>query len=284
MLLAVGSVLLAGGARGESLHLFAEADARILTISDSPAYENANYRDDILSVYTVADNIQRTLIRFNLEAATPGPGMRLESARLHLTASTGFGGNPDGSRMEVWRVSQPWVESEVTWIRASASAAWSMPGGDTAGGPHGAFAMSTADPVNGSAVFWDVTELVDLWLEGILPNHGLLLLSEAGNRLTFQQSETSQVGNLVSRPRLVLEQTPGVPRLRADLEAATGDAVLSWRDAGTAVLQEKPDTAAAGSWTDSPATVEVAEGRSVVHIAAASAPRYFRLRPAAGFP
>ncbi|MBN8246095.1 MAG: DNRLRE domain-containing protein [Verrucomicrobia bacterium] len=283
-LIATASVLLADGARSEVLLIPAESDARIIHIAGAPSYQNSNYRDDILSVYTAVGNVQRTFLRFDLSAAVPGNGMRLASARLTLTASTGFGGNPGGASMEVWRVTQPWLESEVTWLRASAATLWTTPGGDIAGGAHGPFAASTANPADGTQISWDVTELVDLWVEGILPNHGLLMLSAPGNGLTFRQSEASQVGDLVTRPHLVVEHAPGVPRLKAELGAGTGDAVLSWRDIGTAVLQERAAIAVPGDWTDSPIPVEAGAGRSVVQVGVSAAPRFFRLRPADGAP
>lgn len=272
------------GVRGETLTLQPAGDARILSIDDSPAFQNTNYRDDILSVYFFAANIQRTLLHFDLSAAQPGPGIRLASARLTLTASTGFGGNPANAPMEVWRVTQPWVESEVTWLRASATTLWTTPGGDIAGGPHGPYSVSTANPPNASQVSWDVTELVDRWMEGLLPNHGLLLLSKPGNRLTFRQSESPQVGDLESRPHLVLELAAGIPRLQAQPDDATGGATLSWREDGTAVLQERSALDAPGDWADSTLPVGSMAGRSVVRIEASTASRYFRLRPTAATP
>jgi len=270
--------------RGEVVRVFTEDDARILNINNSPGYQNANYRNDILSVYTVGSNVQRTLIRFDLAAVAPGPGQRLSSAVLHLTASTGFGRNPGGSRMEVWRVTRPWVESETTWLHASTGVLWTSPGGDMAGGHSGPFAVSTANPPNDSVVSWDVTELVDLWLEGLLPNHGLLMLSTPGNGLTFRQSEAPPIGNAVLAPHLIVETVPGVPRLQAELDPVTGDAVLSWRDVGTAVLQERPTVDSQEGWTDSSLSVEVLAGRSVVRTPRAAEARFYRLRPLSGTP
>ncbi len=262
----------------EPLFIPAAADARIIVIANIPGYMESNYGMDILSVYHFPGNEQRTLLYFDLAPVAPVSGQRLQSAILRLTASTGFGGNPSGQPMTVWRVVRPWVESELTWLRAAAGVPWTTPGGDRVG----PFSVSTANPQGGQAVTWDVTELVDLWLEGILPNHGMLLQSEAGNGLTFQQSEVPPAD---LRPLLILEFASGVPRLKVELNPATGSADLSWRDDSAAALQERADVGSPGEWNDSPAPVQQVDGRRLVSVVPDANARYFRLRAAsAGTP
>lgn len=266
------------GVLAETWVLPAAADARILRIGPDPGYQNANYQQDMLSVYHVGDNQQRTLLRFDLSPVVLPPGQRLVSAQLRLVASTGFGGNPEGRPMEVWRVTRPWTESQVTWLHASAGSPWETPGGEFSGLGERPFSTNTSQPANSAPVVWDVTELVDQWLEGVQPNHGMLLKSPAPNGLTFIQREFGGGGGSPDRPQLLLESGPGVPRLLAHLDAATGETVLSWRGVGTAVLQHRSALQSGADWTDVGTPVGVEGTRSVVRVAPADDVRLFRLR------
>lgn len=206
-----------------SYELLPSQDARILGL---PGYENANFTADILSLYTQGQNIQRTLMQFDLSGVVLEPGERLASATLTLSAFLGFGGS-NGRPMEIYAVTRPWTEDGLTWNRATAATPWSVPGGDFAGqgwatnGPP--FAVSTAIPArDGELVTRDIRALVDQWLEGLGPNHGLLLKSYEGNGLIFTQRESSSA-ELRPVLRLVTESGPprrgsAVTRL-ADLDA-----------------------------------------------------------------
>jgi hypothetical protein len=259
-----------------SYELLPSQDARILGLG---GYDNANYKTDILSVYTFGGNVQRTLMRFDLSGVVLETGQRLSSATLTLSASLSYGGS-GGQPTEIYALTRPWTEDGLTWNRATASTPWSAPGGDFVGqgwattGPP--FAVSTATPSqNGEQVTWDVRELVDQWLEGLAPNHGLLLKSVEGNGLIFTQRESSSA-NL--RPVLRLVTESGPPRLRLERDPATGDVVLSWRGVGTAVLQERAGLGLGSAWTDSALAVTPVGGRSVVAVPPAGATRFYRLR------
>lgn len=163
---------------------------------------------------------------------------------------------------------------------AVGSSAKPGPGGDFVGqgratnGPP--FAVSTATPAqNGEPITRDIRELVDQWLEGFAPNHGLLLKSYEGNSLVFCQRETSSE-NL--RPELSLVTESGPPRLRCERDPVTGDVVLSWRGVNTAVLQERAALASGPAWADSALPVSTTNERSVVTLAPEWAARFYRLR------
>lgn len=266
--------LVALAARAETWALEATAAARILRIGNAEFYQDANYRNDILSVYHVGDNEQRSLLKFDLSPVVLPAGHRLLSARLRLVASTAFGGNPAGQPMEVWRVTQPWTESEVTWRNAFTGSPWNPAGGGFAGTGEGPFAVNTSQPGSNSPVEWLLTDLVEQWLDGIHPNHGLLLKSPAPNNLTFVQRESVPQ----DRPQLLLESAPGTPRLLVQLDAATGDVLLSWRTSGPVVLQQSFPLRTGAAWTAVDAPVDVVDRQSVVRIPSAGDARLFRLQ------
>lgn len=250
-------------------------DARILGL---PGYENGNFRQDILSVYTLDENVQRTLLQFDLSPVVLAPTERIGSATLRLHASVGFGGS-EGRPMGVFAVTRPWTEDGVTWLRRSADAAWSRAGGDFAGAGWHAdgepFAVITASVTQDGPIAWGVRELVDQWVEGVLPNYGLLLKSSQGNRLTFAQREWSSVAQ---RPVLLVTTEPGPPRLRVEQEPGTGNVRVSWRGTGNATLQERAALVGGTTWADSGLPVAEVEGRSVVNVPSGTVARWFRLR------
>lgn len=265
-------------ALGDTWTLPAAADARILSIGNDPGWQNANYQSDILSVYNTGDNQQRTFLYFDLSSVVLPQGQRLRSATLRLVASTGFGGNPQGRPMEVWRVTRPWMESRVTWLQAADNTPWSSPGGDFSGLGERPYAVNASQPANNTPVVWEITELVDLWLEGVLPNHGLLLKSPSPNGLTFIQREFGGSSGSPDRPQLLLESGPGVPRLLGSRDAATGETVLWWRGVGTAVLQHRVTFPSDADWVDVGTPPGVEGSRSVVRIPPGGETRFFRLR------
>lgn len=262
-------------ANAATIELAPIQDARVLGL---PGYTDVNFQTDILSVYSHDQNIQRTLMQFDLGQVALEPGVRLGAATLTLTASTGFGVS-NGKPMEIYRVTRPWTEAGLTWNRADVTTPWAWPGGDFVGradSPDGApFASTTANPLATEAVTWDVRELVDQWLEAAAPNHGLLLKSREGNGLTFTSREQ---GNVSQRPVLRIVTESGPPRLRVERETVTSQIVLSWRGVDTAVLQESVELTPTSRWVDSTLPVASGNGRSVVTIVGVSPLRLFRLR------
>jgi len=268
-------VLVVPGAIAAPLELAPSQDARILRLG---GYGDANFATDILSVYTFQDNIQRSLIQFDLSQVGLTPGMRVGSAQLVLTASTSYGPS-NGKPMEAYRVTREWAETGLTWNRADVGEPWSVPGGDYAGVVSGSadspWAVNTSSPATGEVVTWDVTRLVDLWLEGMAPNYGLLLTSSEGNYLVFQQRESPTIHQ---RPVLRVELESGPPRLRFERLPNSGGLRLSWRGVGAAVLQERSELNPASAWTDSSLGTVIEGGMSIVEVPPGTASRLYRLR------
>ena len=154
--------------RGGTYRLEPSADARIISYGGS--LDKQNYATDILSVYTSTSdaNLQRTLIQFDLSGIVLAGNERVGSAVLTLVVSTAYGGNP-GQPMEVYRVLAPWNEQTMTWRQRAANIPWGTPGGDFLGEGGQAYAASTNAPTTGQQVMWDVTQLVDEWVEQATP-------------------------------------------------------------------------------------------------------------------
>ena len=178
--------------------LNAAADARVLSFNPT----GPDGTSPMLSVFTQPGNEQRSLLFFDLSSL--GAGQSIVSATLKLYADTNFwsAGNPHGRSMEVYRLTQPWVESQVTWNQCDASRPWSAPGGDGVGTTGAAgvnpYAVSrTAVPDNYASpllLSWEVTQLVQEWYTGLQTNDGLLLRSYQDNGLHLRARESGANG------------------------------------------------------------------------------------------
>lgn len=72
--------------------------------------------------------------------------------------------------VSVHRVTAQWDAPAATWTAARAGTAWASPGGDYAATPVAQTSVGSA-----TSYAWDITTLVDGWINGNLPNYGLLL-------------------------------------------------------------------------------------------------------------
>jgi hypothetical protein len=253
-------------AKAATYSLVPVADARVLNFYTD---QTVNYASDILSVYTdsTTPNIQRTFIQFDLTPIALAGNEYVQSATLTLTALTYYGDNSAQKPMEIYRVLAPWTETGLTWSNRDATHAWTNAGGDFVGTNGQPYAVSTASPMNGQPVTWDVTALVREWLTNGSPNYGLLLKSEDGNHLIFNQREGT------FGPKLTV--ITGLPSFHA--YSSGGQVVLWWTNANT-VLQEKTNLNPAVAWSDSGRTVAQSKGTNSVTISVPNGNNFFRLR------
>ena len=77
------------------------------------------------------------------------------------------------------RVLRDWTETGVTWDSYDGVSSWNTPGGDYDPDVAGSFLADSIGPKS-----MDITAVVEAWVNGAHPNHGLILLSapSAGGR------------------------------------------------------------------------------------------------------
>jgi hypothetical protein len=161
---------------------------------------NTNYvSEDILSVYHRGGNDQNSLLLFDLSSIPSGKTITKATLIIwHDTAIWPTGDN--GVETQVFRLTKPWVQWQVTWnsvsgYRPSNYVPWDQPGGDFAGNqglkdgsdPYTSTALNLDD--NSPGIFEmdiDVTSLVKEWYSGVSTNYGLLLTAPDGNGLHFR--------------------------------------------------------------------------------------------------
>jgi len=163
--------------------------------------------EDVISVMHRQSNDDNSLISFDLSSIPAN--VTITSATLTLWADQGIDPGGDfGLATKVFRVTQPWVNWQVTWenatgIRPSDFVAWKQPGGDFVGVNQGLIPYATSslgipdftgtDTPGIYQMNLDVTELVNEWYNASFPNYGLILVGEEGNGLHFHADRGADV-------------------------------------------------------------------------------------------
>lgn len=143
--------------------------------------------------------VVRGLVRFNLSSIPAGSTINSAKLRLYYSYWRDYSGY--SRRVTAYRVTEPWVEDTVTWSN----------------GPNYGEAYGFVDLVaGGQSDFhyydWDVTGLVQAWVNRTYDNHGIMLRgSEDVGIRAFASWET---GDDVT-PQLVVNFNPPPPTLSA---------------------------------------------------------------------
>jgi RHS repeat-associated protein len=149
----------------------------------------------------VADNtggaVKRPLLKFDVQSAVPAKATVL-NAKLGLK-----GGYLEGA-ITAHVVTKPWTV-DANWYRYNATASWANPGGDF----HAVAAATGAFVQSDGWTYFAPTEVVQEWVSGLTPNHGLIFLSGIGHTLQYTSSQSS-----TNKPYLdvVYEQHMGMQR------------------------------------------------------------------------
>ncbi|WP_342713640.1 DNRLRE domain-containing protein [Oceanisphaera psychrotolerans] len=123
------------------------------------------------------------LLRFDL--GTLPADAKVHSAKLRLHAHNRVGNQ--NWNLQVHRIKESWTENGATWLSRDGSQNWS-------GGPGGSYAPTVVAslPVAGTGWYeFDVTALVQEWLDGVSPNNGVQIIADAPqkNGLEFSSRE-----------------------------------------------------------------------------------------------
>ncbi len=157
---------------------------------------NTNYGvDDEVWVAYSNNNTARSLFKFAVERLPAGA--RILNATLSLEHESGNGSDVP---ITAHRITRDWDEGEVTWNLREAGTNW-----DTAGGDFDAAIYSTTEvgPTSGVRYEWDLTGLVQGWVDGTFANQGVALATTMSNSIGerfFSSDETVAT----RRPRLTI--------------------------------------------------------------------------------
>ena len=153
-----------------------------------------NFGSDVeLRTRTNSGREKRILIGFNLPSLPPSSTITSATLRLYEISTQA------GQTITVYRVTNNWVGSQVTWNQRSSGVSWSAAGGDY---QNTAFATFSPDLANQYRDI-DVTALTQGWANGTFSNQGLLLRATGANAadVRFASNEATSTGQ---RPQLCI--------------------------------------------------------------------------------
>ncbi|MEQ1574127.1 MAG: Ig-like domain-containing protein [Vicinamibacterales bacterium] len=110
------------------------------------------------------------------------PGAVITSAVLQLNCTNA------GATMQLYRLTEDWVEGEATWNSRSIGSAWTSAGADGAGSNDGV--AVPGDCTTTGQRLMDVTRFVQEWSNGA-PNYGIVLKDSGTDGIDFTSSESS---------------------------------------------------------------------------------------------
>jgi uncharacterized repeat protein (TIGR01451 family) len=152
--------------------------------------------------------LSRILARFDLTAIPPGATIQSASFELYYVSTR----VTFAESIRLHRVTRAWTEPGATWRSNDGVGAWTSPGGDF---DPAVVSSATVDGTVNVWKTWTVTSLVQGWIDGTYPNHGLVLESPSlsgNNERRFHSSESAAAA---LRPRLT------VTYVATDLRAST---------------------------------------------------------------
>lgn len=197
--------------------------------------------NDKIEVNSKKSNERRHgLIKFDLSVIPQG--VKIISAQLELYHRDFKNGGDIG----VYRATKNWEEGDqkdqsgsyATWVDYEDSQTWNAAGGDYSSYQYDAVSI----PKWTKAWFsWDITMLVDEWMNGRYPNQGLALIPVSSGTETVFRSSDANEGE--ERPKLIVQyvcecgKTCAVQSQQCDADYTPSLIVKDWSVAGPGSLE-----------------------------------------------
>nr|MBC7245668.1 DNRLRE domain-containing protein [Chloroflexota bacterium] len=154
-------------------------------------------------------NQNSALIRFDVSSIPPGS--RVICAALSLYAEM-WGGPPFELAVGAYYVKRDWVASEATWHLSSAQTPWQV-GGCNGSNDRAQVPASVITIKNIRTWYhFDLTQVVDGWVNGSLPNYGVSLQPMDALDLDLiwfaASDDVDTFGSIANRPKLIVLYVP----------------------------------------------------------------------------
>lgn len=236
----------------------------------APYCSDVNQGGSRLYLYDDGTWEARNLIQFDL-SSIPG-GSTITSSELYLYTLFGYD-NSQVSTLVAHRLTKDWVEGNgamwcggspdtlggANWQNASVGNPWTTPGGD-----YDTVAEDSENVGTGYTWYdWNLTSLTQKWLDGIVPNYGVILVPESGftyfKWFTSAERDDFNNPNSPNRPKLVVTYDPEdiAPVTTLSLSGTLGDnnwyttdvqATLTAADAGGSGLDKTEYSYDGAAW------------------------------------
>jgi predicted RNA-binding protein len=137
------------------------------------------------------NNTMRYITKYNFPASLNSK--RILNANLNIYWWSQSGSWQSGLYMQLYRVTQNWAETSVTWNNASAGIAWTTAGG-VYSEPVGQVLIGNVD--HAYYVPADVTGIVRRWVRGEVPNYGFIMMNTNSFTSNIKASEYNPMSYL----------------------------------------------------------------------------------------
>jgi len=135
---------------------------------------------------------ERVLAQFDSSGVAAGKTVTKATLRLYLGSLNGAAKTSRLLALKAYPVTKPWKELEATWTLRQLLTSWLLAGGDT-GSTAAATVNLPAGTAPGTWVEFDITALMQQWVDGVTANNGLALQvsTSAPDVLIFNSREAS---------------------------------------------------------------------------------------------
>lgn len=178
-----------------------------------PDYNHGDHADIGVRWHESISNYHyRALVEFDLAQLVPQKASQIVQARLRVSFNGAANRHSDTAfNIACHRLTAAWVEAQVTWNSRQTGTAWSTPGGDFAS-PAVVTISSPDNPSGWGTDYFDITHLLQDWLDGIYPNYGVILKCEveASNKWSIYESDDSTEAEEY-KPALVVDYEEAAP-------------------------------------------------------------------------
>lgn len=175
-------------------------------VSSMPGYVNSNYGTSpnsyIRNPYTITYNTRyQALEKFDVSAIPSGA--TITSATFEVVLRS----NPSGSSTtHVHKLLHTWTESSVTWNKYDGVNTWDLRSSSVTVATPAASYQDPASPVAGDVMSYDITSLVQEWVDGTADDDWGFLIDEEGNK--HHEVHSSEATTIAYRPCLTITYIP----------------------------------------------------------------------------
>ena len=142
---------------------------------------------------------RRALLRFDVQSIPSHAHVLRAELQVWVINRT----NADPIDVAAYRLLRPWDESTATWQQASAGEPWAAPGADSPSDRALTPAASATVTKTLTWVTWDITEMVQAWVQHPEQNAGLILDVTGGGAGNYGFYST-EAPDIQHRPRLII--------------------------------------------------------------------------------
>ena len=153
--------------------------------------------------YVRQPGVKSALVQFDLAGISSVAYVSQAQIGVWVTYSSG---NPVD--MSAYGVLKPWSEAGATWMEADAGMAWETPGAMGPSDRSSTAADRTSVGGSGRWVWFDVTDLAQMWVMDPTSNHGIVVMGDGSTNAELEFTSSDYIVTFVRPQMKVIYQAP----------------------------------------------------------------------------